>query len=106
MKESFSPDGIPVIIRATNEQEDLPKLLFALARSSTPINPIIIDNNSIDNTPKIGESLGLPVIQEKKKGIVYASIAAFEYIKESHLDATPVLFTDADCIPGVKWAGV
>ena len=104
MKNAFSERGIPVIVRARDEQEDLPKLLFSLSRSNTPVNPIIVDNGSSDATPYIGKSLGLTVITEKRIGVVPASISAFNYIREANLHTQPVLFSDADSIPGMKWA--
>lgn len=104
MIRSFSEPGIPVIIRALNEAEALPKLLYALSRSSVSVNPIIIDNGSSDGTQDIAESLELPVLVESAVGLVNANIAAFKYIRERSLDFKPVLFLDADGIPGSKWA--
>lgn len=104
MRKAFSEPGVPVIVKAKDEEDDLPKLLFALSRSDIKVNPIIIDNASVDSTPAISRALGLTVVEEKTAGVVPGSIAAFNYIREAKLDKGSVLFSDADGIPGIKWA--
>lgn len=104
MRDFFSQKGAPIVIRAFNEMDDLPKLLYALSRSTKPVNPIIIDNGSTDGTSDVAKTLHLPAVEEQNRGVVPASIAAFGYIKQHELFSRQVLFLDADCIPGPKWA--
>ncbi len=98
-------DRIPVLIAARNEEEDLPKLLVALSYSSLPVEPIVIDNNSSDNTYDFAKRMGALVLQEDHIGQVCALRRGFCFLADSHPDLSFALITDADSFPIESWAG-
>ena len=96
--------GIPVIIAAWNEQEDLPRLLYALSLSEGPVKPLVIDNGSDDNTRKIAERFGVTVLEEERGGIIYARRKGYLHLKKESGNPYIVLCLDADSIPGQNWS--
>ncbi|WP_250403586.1 bifunctional polysaccharide deacetylase/glycosyltransferase family 2 protein [Streptomyces cellostaticus] len=64
-------EAVSVIIPAYNEKECIAATLGSLARSTHPIEIIVVDDGSTDGTPDIAESLGLPnvrVIRQQNAG--------------------------------------
>jgi cellulose synthase/poly-beta-1,6-N-acetylglucosamine synthase-like glycosyltransferase/peptidoglycan/xylan/chitin deacetylase (PgdA/CDA1 family) len=62
---------VTVIVPAYNEKECIANTLRSLARSTHPIEIIVVDDGSEDNTSEIAESLGMPnvrVIRQENAG--------------------------------------
>lgn len=105
MKSAFEKrNGVPVLVCAYNEEDNLPRLLFALSESKLSIRPIIINNGSTDGTENIAKTLNIELVQEEKPGLVYAKMAGFRYIQQTGLTSQTVLSTDADGLPGINWS--
>jgi glycosyltransferase involved in cell wall biosynthesis len=97
-----SPDGFPVLIPAFNEEVDLPATLLALARSNIDIKPIVIDNASTDSTAEYATAMGAITIHENVPGKMKATQTGLEQARA--MGYKRILFTDADTLPGKKWA--
>lgn len=94
---------IPVLICARDEEADLPATLVALARSTQPVHPIVIDNNSTDRTADFAHEFGATVLEEQVVGKAAALQTGLDYVT-TELDHTLLLATDADTIVGEQWA--
>ena len=105
VRNSLRRSDLTVLICARNEQEDLPKLLYALSKSSLPVNALVVDNGSQDDTAQIASNLGATVITEKKPGLIYALQTGFDYVF-GELKSKKVLLTDSDCIPTSRWSKI
>ena len=90
---------IDVVVPAFNEEGYLENCLRALQRQTVPVRPIVVDNNSTDQTATIARDYGVDVIFEAQKGIGRA--------KKTGLLSTRsdlVLMTDADTVVPPNWA--
>lgn len=102
-RQAFSPgEGLPVLIPTYNEAEDLPVALAALARSSVDVEPIVVDSSSPDGTAEVASEMGATVLSIDR-GQMLAYKAGMQYVRQKR-GTGPLLITDADCIPGRKWA--
>lgn len=99
----FDPNGMPVLITAYNEENDLPVTLVALARSDVPLLPIVVNNYSVDRTPEFAEAMGAIVIDEAKPAKIYALETGLKFVAEE-LGNRRMLLTDADTIMSRRWA--
>lgn len=95
---------LPVLIAARNEAEDLPKLLVALSYSTLPVEPIVIDNDSSDETYCLSEQMGARVLREERIGQISAMRTGFDFLSLDRPKAPAVLITDADSFPLESWA--
>lgn len=60
---STSMEGISVVVPTRNSEQTLPALLSSLAASSIqPLETILVDSESVDNTAAIGRSYGSQVV--------------------------------------------
>jgi hypothetical protein len=100
----FSRDGIPVIIAARNEQDDLPATLIRLAGSSTEIHPIVVENGSRDETAQRALRMGATVLECERSYKMAALQLGVDYLNTHHQLDRPVVFTDADTLPSRHWA--
>jgi len=91
---------LSVIIPTKNEAKLLPLCLRSLARQRTkiPYEIIIVDTKSTDGTPRIARSFGAHVIQEPRKGKVFAFRRGAAQARGEIL-----CFTEADCILPPNW---
>jgi len=91
---------VSVIIPARNEAKLLPKCLSSLAHQRTQVNfeVIVIDTNSEDGTPAIARSFGAQIVNEPRKGKVYAFRTGANAAKGDIL-----CFAEADCILPTNW---
>lgn len=90
---------VDVVVPAFNEQDYLPAAIDALSRQTIPINIIVVDNGSNDETPTIISSLGVPVFHEPVRGIGSAKKTGI-----LHTKARYILICDADTAPVPTWA--
>jgi glycosyltransferase involved in cell wall biosynthesis len=95
--------SVPVIIPARDEQHDLPATLLALARSTCDVTPVVVDNNSADNTAAIARRLGAHVVTAPAGAKMAATQAGLAYAAAS-FPRTGLLFTDADTLVLPGWA--
>ncbi|WP_434094591.1 bifunctional polysaccharide deacetylase/glycosyltransferase family 2 protein [Streptomyces hyaluromycini] len=56
-------EPVTVVVPAYNEQECITNTLLSLARSEHPIEVIVVDDGSTDDTAVIVEELGLPMVR-------------------------------------------
>jgi glycosyltransferase involved in cell wall biosynthesis len=88
-----------VLIPAFNESASLPHLLKALAAQTVkPLEIIVIDNASTDDTGAVAKQHGATVIREDRKGTNNA-------LETGRLAAKGTLIAriDADCVPDPDW---
>lgn len=104
-RRCFADDGVPVLIAARNEEEDLPATLLALSWSSIPVRPVVVVNGTTDATAERAERMGAVALE---------SSLCFKMASLQHGVATidpggrlgPLLFTDADTLVGSSWAEI
>lgn len=90
---------VSVLIPALNESGNLPIIIKALKKQSVkPLQIIVIDNNSTDDTFEVAKSLGVTILLEKNRGTNNA-------LETGRAIATGDLIArvDADCIPNPDW---
>lgn len=98
--KNIKPSLVSVIVPARNEAKLLPKCLSSLAHQRTKVNyeVIVVDTNSDDGTPEIARSFGARVVNEPRKGKVYAFRTGAKAAKGDIL-----CFAEADCILPAHW---
>jgi glycosyltransferase involved in cell wall biosynthesis len=85
---------IKLVIPAINEQDSIALVLKAIpAGICTEI--IVVDNNSIDNTPAIAKQHGATVLMQKLPGYGNACLKGLEYIRAND-GCDIVVFLDGD----------
>jgi glycosyltransferase involved in cell wall biosynthesis len=90
---------VSVVIPAYNEEEYLPKVLKALENQTYPNYEVVVVNNaSEDKTAEVARRFSARVVNEPKRGLIYAREKGFESAK-----GDIIVRTDADSIPGRKW---
>lgn len=95
---------VSIVIPAFNEEENIALCLAAIVGQKTdlPIEVIVVDNNSTDDTSKIAKSfeklLNIQVIKEKKKGRGAARFTGFKKAQ-----GKIIFSTDADAIVPPNW---
>lgn len=106
--EHFSDDGIPVVIAARNEQDNIAQALASLAenarRDGARVRPIVVENGSDENdrTAEIARRMGAVVLHSEAFKLAALQEGVRFLQSEGKLDQ-PVLFTDADSIVGPTW---
>ncbi len=94
--------AICVVIPCYNEGQHLPSTLVALARSGNVL-PIVVNNNSTDNTAELAAAMGATVLDQPKGKKMAATQRGIQYARHE-LGARRVLFTDGDTMPLPGWA--
>jgi glycosyltransferase involved in cell wall biosynthesis len=91
---------VSVIVPARNEAKLLPKCLSSLAHQRTQVSyeVIVVDTNSEDDTPTIARSFSARVVNEPRKGKVYAFRSGADAARGDIL-----CFAEADCILPANW---
>lgn len=102
--DAFSEKGVPVIIAARNEENDLPATLISLAGSSCEVWPIVVENGSQDKTAQIARKMGAHVLRCTEPYKVAALQMGIRKLNSLYRLDEPVLFTDADSIVSPDWA--
>lgn len=100
-----APEGVPVVIAARNEQEDLPGTLLALADSLRPVQVWVVVNGTTDDTAARAEEMGAHVLE----GLIPSKMASLQLAVRTITQrgsSGPILFTDADTLVGPRWAQV
>ena len=87
-----------VIIPVYNRAGHMPDLIQALLNQDYPVEIIIVDDGSTDNTADIARRYPVTYIYQKNSG---PASARNHGVVES--DGDVVAFTDSDCIPQKDW---
>jgi hypothetical protein len=97
-----SGDFVPVVIPTRNGAEDLPATLVSLSQSERPVLPIIIENNSTDNTLEVADRFGAVCLSAEgsKMGALQAGLG---YVAETGCGLAVI--TDDDVLVRRDWAG-
>lgn len=84
---------ISVVIPAYNEEDYIAEAILSVKAQNIgkPVEIIVIDNQSTDNTASIAKKMGVDVIFEERKGIQYARARGLREAKGTYL-----IFMDAD----------
>jgi len=95
ISNELKPNGNIVIICAYNEEKDIGATLWLIHNTKLPLQIIVIDDGSTDNTAKIAEENGARVFRlEQNQG---KTGAFFKGLKEAlKLNPKSIVFLDAD----------
>lgn len=97
VKQRLTKASISIVIPAYNESEfiaaTLNSVFSAVSKYTGPVEVIVVDNNSSDNTGEIAKSLGAKVVFEPKNQIARARNAGARKARGDYL-----VFLDADTI--------
>jgi glycosyltransferase involved in cell wall biosynthesis len=91
---------VSVVIPAYNEEKNILQTLLSLSNNITewPVEIIVVNNNSTDNTEDLVRETGIHCIKEVKQGITEARNAGLAIAK-----GTYILNADADTIYPKEW---
>lgn len=91
---------VSIVIPAYNEEENILQTLYSLCNnfSSKPVEIIVVNNNSTDNTESLVLSTGVRCVREMKQGITAARNAGLAQANGKY-----ILNADADTIYPVDW---
>jgi len=91
--------SISVIIPVRNEEKKIGKCIESvLNQTLKPLEIIVVDGHSTDNTVKIAKTFPVTILYED-----YGTRAGACQIGLNHSKGKYVAFTDADCIPQKNW---
>jgi len=91
--------SVSIVVPARNEEELLPRCLFALRQQELDdFEIVVVDSASSDNTQQVAESFGVRVIRLEEPGVARARQAGFE---AAHGDI--IVSSDADAITEPDW---
>lgn len=102
--DRFSEHGVPVVVAARNEENDLPATLVSLADSREAIRPIVVENGSHDRTAEFARAMGATVLTGALHKMA-AQQQGVAHVLAEEGRGRPILFTDADTLVGRDWAG-
>ncbi|MFF2328443.1 MULTISPECIES: bifunctional polysaccharide deacetylase/glycosyltransferase family 2 protein [unclassified Streptomyces] len=89
-------EPVSVIVPAYNEKECIANTLNSLAASTHPIEIIVVDDGSTDNTAEIAESLGLPNVRVVRQENAGKSAALNNGVRQARYDI--VVMMDGDTV--------
>jgi glycosyltransferase involved in cell wall biosynthesis len=91
---------VSIVIPAYNEEKNILQTLYSLCNnfSSKPVEIIVVNNNSSDNTEGLVLSTGVRCVREMKQGITAARNAGLAQANGKY-----ILNADADTIYPVDW---
>jgi glycosyltransferase involved in cell wall biosynthesis len=91
---------ISIIIPAYNEEENILKTLYSLSETNSryPLEVIVVNNNSVDQTEALAKSCNVTCITETKQGITNARNGGLAVAKGEY-----ILNADADTIYPSSW---
>gem|GEM_PF-98394 len=98
--EASPPPLVSVVVPAYNEELWIGRCIAALQqqRTTVPYEIIVVDNNSTDRTAAIAAAMGVRVIHEPRRGLVYARQAG-----QNAARGQIVAHTDADSEAPPNW---
>ena len=90
-----------IIIPAFNEEKYLAGCLESLSRQDFPKDKyeiIVVNNGSTDKTKAVAEKFAVKLINEPKKGVIFARQKGFKKARGKY-----IVNTDADCLLPKNW---
>ncbi|MEU9217019.1 glycosyltransferase [Streptomyces sp. NPDC048376] len=87
---------VSVIVPAYNEKECIEATLRSLARSTHPIEVIVVDDGSTDGTAELAESLGLPGVRVVRQANAGKPAALDNGVRQARYDI--VVMMDGDTV--------
>ncbi|MER6165712.1 bifunctional polysaccharide deacetylase/glycosyltransferase family 2 protein [Streptomyces violaceorubidus] len=87
---------VSVIVPAYNEKECIEATLRSLARSTHPVEIIVVDDGSTDGTAEIAESLGLPGVRVVRQANAGKPAALNNGVRQARYDI--VVMMDGDTV--------
>lgn len=102
-RSQFKENGLPVVIAARNEEDDLPATLLALADSHDAVMPIVGENGSNDRTQEFASAMGAKVLTGATHKMGALQLGISHALTREEMGRS-VLFTDADTLVGRNWA--
>lgn len=96
---SRHPRTCSVVVPVLDDAEELRGLLSALAQQTvTPLEVIVVDNGSSDDSKETARTAGCTVLEHPERGIAGAAAAGYDAARGDLL-----LRCDADSRPGPDW---
>lgn len=96
--QSTQPNSLSIIIPARNEESNLPTLLKSLTKQSLqPLEIIVVDDHSEDQTVTVAEQYGAKVVQLKEMKVDWVGKSAGCWAGANASKGDRLLFLDADC---------
>lgn len=92
---------ISVLVPAYNEEKRLKSCLDSLKKQNFPVENyeiIVVDNASTDKTSFIASQMGVKVVEEEKRGYVFALKKGFSVVR-----GEIIALTDADSLVPINW---
>lgn len=89
---------IPAYNAATTLGSCLEALLAQVPQCAQPVEVIVVDDGSRDDTAALARACGVTVIEQANQGPAAARNAGVQ-----HAGGDIVLFTDSDCVPAAGW---
>jgi glycosyltransferase involved in cell wall biosynthesis len=94
-----APTTVSVVIPARDDAAHLDRCLALLAQQSTaPLEVVVVDNGSRDDTAAVARAWGAVVVHEPHPGIPAAASAGYDAAR-----GTVIARLDADSRPGPDW---
>lgn len=91
--------SISVVIPALDDAPALDRCLALLSRQSVPpLEVVVVDNGSVDDTAAVARAHGAVVVSEPRRGIPQAAAAGYDAAR-----GAVVARLDADSRPGRRW---
>lgn len=87
---------ITVLIPAHDEEESLPAVLTALKALDPPVEILVVDNGSSDQTAMVAARAGLTVVYEPELGYGAACLAGIEVLAQRADPPDVLVISDAD----------
>jgi glycosyltransferase involved in cell wall biosynthesis len=98
-RENGVSPGISVVVCAFNEEHYLAGCLHSiLAQTRPPDELVVVDNNSSDGTAAVARAIGVPVVNEARRGLVHARDAGRRATRGELL-----VYVDADTRLPIQW---
>lgn len=101
MTRPTTPVQVSVVIPARNDAPALDRCLRALGRQTrTPLEIIVVDNASTDDTAATARRHGARVVRQERIGIPQAAATGYDAAR-----GDIIARLDADSVPGPDWVG-
>ena len=87
---------VTILMPAYNEQESLPGVIAELQAIQPPVDIVVVDNGSEDQTAKVAARLGVTTVFEPNRGYGSACLAGIHYLAHRKVPPQVLVICDAD----------